>query len=331
MHLNGSNGCIPNEEIPVFLAIFNRPDKTRAVIENLRQIKPKRLFVAADGPRRNVPQDIEKCRLARQEAMAVDWPCDIQTRFLDENMGCDPAVSSAINWFFENVEYGIILEDDCLVHPHFFAFCGELFVRYADDERIMQISSLSPYVAREHPYDYHFSRTFRCSGGWGTWRRAWKHYTDDMTRYGNDEALGILKASHLDYSKCLWQYRRLLEFKEGSFIHPYWSYWDFQWNLACAAQNGLSLVPEKNLMNNIGLDEESTHTKNKDHPIYGNLQVQPLRFPLRHPRFVYADSLPERSLDKRIYRSLSLKSRCMYLLRRAVGAIHYLREVMPYD
>ena len=87
MTSNPTNCRIPNEEIPVLLTIFNRPDKTRAVMENLRQIKPKRLFVAADGPRLNHPQDIEKCRLARQAATTVDWACDVKTRFLDDNIG----------------------------------------------------------------------------------------------------------------------------------------------------------------------------------------------------------------------------------------------------
>ena len=160
MPSNLPNCRIPDEEIPVLLTIFNRPDKTRAVMENLRQIKPKRLFVAADGPRRDFPQDEEKCRLARQAATTTDWSCDVTTRFLEDNMGCDLAVPLGIDWFFRSVEYGIILEDDCIVHPHFFAFCGELLERYSNDQRIMQISSLSPYSAREHPYDYHFSRTF---------------------------------------------------------------------------------------------------------------------------------------------------------------------------
>jgi len=322
-----SHSRTPNEEIPVLLTIFNRPDKTRAVMENLRHIKPKQLFVAADGPRLDRPQDIEKCRLAREVATTVDWACDIKTRYLDDNMECDPAVSSAIDWFFDHVELGIILEDDCIIHAHFFAFCGELFVRYADDQRIMQISSFSPYATRKHPYDYHFSRMFRCSGGWGTWRRAWKHYTSDMNRYTDQEALAILKAYHLDHWKCLQQYRALLKSKNGS--PNQWVHWDFQWNLACAAQNGLSIVPEKNLLINIGFDEDSTHT-GQVNPIFENLQAQPLQFPLRHPRFVYADNEPERSLEQRIYRSLPLKSRCMYLLRRALGTMSYLREIMPY-
>lgn len=316
--------CIPNEEIPVLLTIFNRPEKTKAVIENLRQIRPNRLFVAADGPRLDSPQDRENCRLARQAATDIDWACDINTRFLDVNIGCDPAVSSAIEWFFQNVEFGIILEDDCIIHPHFFTFCGEVFVRYFNDQRIMQISSLSPYAEREYPYDYHFSRAFRCSGGWGTWRRAWKHFTSNMDRYSDEEAFAILKAYYPDHTKCLQIYRKFLEFKKGSFNN-----WDFQWNMACYAQNGLSIVPEKNLMINIGFGEDSTHT-NHMNPVFENIQVQPIKFPLQHPLIMYADSKPERILEKRIYRSLCLKSRCIYLLQRALGAISYLREVLPY-
>lgn len=324
MPASPSNNCIPNEEIPVLLTIFNRPDKTKAVMENLRQIEPKRLFVAADGPRRNLPQDIENCRLARQAATTVNWACDTKTRFLDDNIGCDPAVSSAIEWFFQHVEYGIILEDDCIIHPDFFRFCGELFERYSNDQRIMQISSISPYATREHPYDYHFSRAFRCGGGWATWRRAWKHFTSNMRRYSDKEALAIIKAYYPDSSKHLLQYRKFLEFKKGSLNN-----WDFQWNMACYAQNGLSIVPERNLMVNIGFDKDSTHTRRTD-SIFENLNTQPPHFPLRHPPFIYADSQPERSLERRIYRNLPLKSRCMYLLRQAMGTISYVREIMPF-
>lgn len=293
-------------------------------MEHLQQIKPKNLYVAADGPRPNHPLDAEKCRQAREIAMAIDWPCDIKTRFLDENMGCDPAVSSAIDWFFQHEEYGIIFEDDCIVHSDFFSFCGELLVRFSDDERIMQISSLAPYDPRDYSYDYHFSHAFRCSGGWATWRRAWKYYTSDMHRYSDVEAGAILKAYFSDLTSFQQHYRKFLEFQKGHFNN-----WDFQWNMACFAQNGLSIVPEKNLMTNIGFDEEGTHTRTKS-PVFEKFQTQPLQFPLRHPHFVYADGQPERGLEKFIYRSLSIKSRWMYLFRRALGAVSYLREVMPY-
>ena len=243
------------------------------------------------------------------------------------NIGVDPGVRTGMEWFFRHVEYGIMLEDDCILHPHFFTFCGELLARYYDDERVMQISSLSPYAPRKHPYDYHFSRMFRCSGGWATWRRAWKYYTSEMGRYSDQETFAILKACNWDYPKCLQQYKTLMEFQKGS--RNQWVHWDFQWNMACHAQNGLAIVPEKNLMINIGFDEESTHTQEID-PIFQSLRTQPLVFPLRHPPLVYADSQPERSLEKKIYRNLSIKSRCVHVLRQVLGGIAYLSETLSF-
>jgi len=325
--LNSSYKSVAIEEIPVLLTMFNRPDKTRAVIASLRLIKPKLLFIAADGPRPTHSADTEKCRLAREETALIDWPCEIKTRFLDDNQGCDAAIPSAIDWFFEQVEYGIIVEDDCILSPDFFALCGDLFMRFADDLRIMQISSVSPYAAREHQYDYHFSRMSRCHGGWATWRRAWSHYTSDLRSFSDQEALAILKASQPDYSTIAWQYHTLLKYKKGSSY--FWRHWDFKWNLISAAHNGLCVVPEKNLLINIGFDEDSTNTV-ETNPVLDNLRHEPISFPLRHPPFMYADRRPERSLEKKIYRSLPVKSRYMYVLRRLSGACDYLREILPF-
>jgi len=311
------------EQVPVLLTIFNRAEKVRRVIEALRQIKPFYFFLAADGPRPEYPEDNEKCGLARQTALKIDWSCDLKTRFLDKNIGCDPAVSSAIGWFFEHVDYGIILEDDCIPHPDFFSFCDELFHRYADDQRIMQISGFAPYAEREYPYDYHFSRTFRCSGCWGTWRRAWKYFRFSLEQHREDEAREMLKAYYSDYATCRRQYLKFCQFKKGIY-----NYWDFLWNMACYSQNGLCIVPEKNLCLNIGFDPDATHTK--DMPtVFENLKVSPLSFPLRHPPFVFADSRPERGLERIINRSLPFKSRCRLHLRHALGTIAYFFETLP--
>ena len=310
-----------SDTVPVLLVIFNRPEKTRRVIEALRQVRPVQVFVAADGPRPDRPDDVEKCRLARQAVSEIDWPCDLKTRFLDENVGCDPSVSAAIHWFFEHVEHGVILEDDCVPHPDYFRFCAELFERYVDDTRIMQVSSFAPYLDRNHPYSYHFSRTFRC-WGWGTWRRAWALYSDSLGRYDNgiDQMLKAYFPSSAKYA----EKRKLYEtFRLGKRDN-----WDSKWNVACYAQNGLCIVPEKNLISNIGYDEESTHTT-KASPIFSNLQTEPLEFPLRHPPFVFADGRPERSLEKRLYRSLSFKSRCAWRLRHVLGAMRDFWETRP--
>ena len=125
---------------PILLLVFNREDTTRQVFEAIRRQKPKFLFVAADGARKNRPGETEACRRVRDMVTQIDWDCELKTLFRDENLGCQTAVSTAITWFFEQVEQGIILEDDCLPDPSFFPYCEELLNRYRDDTRIGHIS-----------------------------------------------------------------------------------------------------------------------------------------------------------------------------------------------
>jgi len=301
-------------DVPVLLVIFNRPEKTRAVIDALKSVKPKRLFVAADGPRKDNPDDAEKCALARVFASHVDWDCDVKTRFLDENLGCGLGVSTGISWFFEHVDCGIILEDDCVPHPHFFQFCGELFERFADDHRIMRISGLVPYPARNWPFDYHFTRRFFCSG-WGTWRRAWRHFSytlDGMER----KTLHVVLQIDYPYNDRGRNWIRNVE----RMIQGDLKTWAIRWDMACFLQNGLTISPEKNMITNIGFGEDATHTHRIERS-FADLETQPFVFPLRHPPFVYPDLMPEKSLEGTIYRYSSLKSRLAWHVKRILGAV----------
>ena len=122
-------------DTPILFIVFNRPDCADKVFEEIRSIRPKRLFVAADGPRSNQPGEKEKCDLVQKITLRIDWECELKTLFRESNLGCKKAVSSAIDWFFEHVEEGIILEDDCLPDLSFFRFCQELLEIYRDDKR----------------------------------------------------------------------------------------------------------------------------------------------------------------------------------------------------
>ncbi len=301
-------------DIPILLTLFNRPEKTAQVLAALRQVKPSRLFVAADGPRSGHPTDKTKCGQTRELLATIDWPCELKTLLRPDNLGCDPAVSSAIHWFFSQVDYGVILEDDCVPHPDFFRFCEAIFPRYAQDQRVMQISALSPYPERKYPFDYHFSRAFRC-WGWGTWKRAWQAYDDSVAVYG--ECIEALLKSyypyHADYMVRLAQFQA---FQSGMRDN-----WDFKWNLACYAQNGLAVVPESNLVTNIGFDAEGTHTTQSDHWLAG-LCTDSLPIPLRHPAFIYADPVPELALQKQLYRQRNFKGRLLRRLQHLWGSCH---------
>ena len=115
---------------PVLLLIFNRPETTARVFQRIREARPPRLYLASDGPRAEKVGESETVLGLREELLsAIDWPCELQTLFRDDNLGCARAVSGAITWFFEHEEEGIILEDDTLPHPIFSLFRKELVER----------------------------------------------------------------------------------------------------------------------------------------------------------------------------------------------------------
>lgn len=124
---------------PILFLIFNRPEVTFSVFERIRDVQPLYLFIAADGPRSSKPEEAELCKQTRSIVEKIDWPCVVKTLFRDENIGCAKGVSSAITWFFEQVEHGIILEDDCFPDLTFFSFCEQLLVKYNDDKEIGSI------------------------------------------------------------------------------------------------------------------------------------------------------------------------------------------------
>jgi len=243
---------------PILFIIFNRPDTTQQVFNAIRQAKPKHLFVAADGPRCNHAGEAEKCETVRAIVRQVDWDCEVKTLFRDENLGCGRAVSSAITWFFDHVEEGIILEDDCLPHPSFFSYCQELLEYYRHNDMVMLISgnqlAHNPILIDDSYYFSAFSHIW----GWATWRTTWQKYK-----------FSVKDISQLFFWRCLKQY-----FSNKS-IRRYWFWmynmmrlkpidtWDYQLVFSIWANKGLTILPQKNLVSNIGFGEVATHTFNE--------------------------------------------------------------------
>ena len=264
-------------ETPILFLIFNREDTTRQVFEAIRHQKPKYLFVAADGARKHKQGEAEKCRQVR-DIIKPDWDCELKTLFRDENLGCKLAVSSAITWFFENVEQGIILEDDCLPDPSFFPFCEELLNKYKDDARIGHIGGnnfLQGIINDASSYDF---CSYAHIWGWATWRRAWKNYDVNFPFWNEQKD----KRSFIFCNK-----RDKIYF--SSFISDTLANrngintWDTQWLFTLRLQSQLSIYPAANLVANIGLgNPNATHiTKKKEKQ---SVPVSCAYFPLKHPK-----------------------------------------------
>lgn len=267
---------------PVAFLIFNRPDTTERVFEAIRQAQPPKLLVVADGSRADRPSEAEKCAAARAIIDRVDWDCEVLTNYSNFNLGCKKRVYSGLDWVFNSVEEAIILEDDCVPQPTFFWFCEELLQRYRYDERIMSICGLNVQFGREKTeYSYYFSHHYHC-WGWATWRRAWRHYDVQMKLWPKIRDSGLLKDVLMDY--------RAVKYWTKFFQATYDDYidtWDYQWIFASWVQSGLTILPNVNLISNIGFGVEATHTVNSSETSqYANMPVEAVNFPLKHPPFV---------------------------------------------
>ncbi|MBR8826970.1 MAG: glycosyltransferase family 2 protein [Gomphosphaeria aponina SAG 52.96 = DSM 107014] len=278
---------------PIAFLIFNRPDTTLKVFEAIREAKPPLLMVVADGPRQDKPGEAEKCAATRKIIAQVDWQCEVRTLYSDVNLGCKRRVASGLSWVFTQVEEAIILEDDCLPHPTFFRFCEELLDYYRDDKRIMVISGDNYQFGRQRTeYSYYFSRYNHC-WGWATWRRAWKYYDMEMKLWPKIRDEGGLRCI-LEDSKAIKYWSNILQKTYAGEIDT----WDFQWTFACWVQSGLTILPDVNLVSNIGFGPEATHTKDSGNHS-ANLPVQAMGFPLQHPPLVIrqteADAFTQRN------------------------------------
>jgi hypothetical protein len=262
---------------PILFLIFNRLDTAEQVFSKIRERKPAKLYVAADGPRADRPGELEKCLKTRALVERIDWECEVKTLFRSTNLGCKVAVSSAIDWFFENEEKGIILEDDCLPHPDFFPFCQEMLSRYSDDQSVFAVSGSNIIGSQSPDGDYFFSL---CGGiwGWASWRRAWKNYSVDIRPQFSPSNWERIRKNlgHVSLAKTLEGLMRV------SIVEREVNTWDFQWLFIRLLHGGKSIIPNSNLISNIGFTADSTHTAQTNHPL-ANLPVQPLPAAYRAP------------------------------------------------
>lgn len=276
-------------ETPILFMIFSRPDTTLKVFEEIRNARPKKLFIAADGPRENRPGEAQRCVEARQVVNMVDWPCEVHTLLRDKNLGCGRAVSGAITWFFEHVTEGIILEDDTLPSPDFFRFCVELLERYRDDTRVWGIAGhcLPNSVKGRTQYSYFFSN-WDYIWGWATWKRAWKHYDYEIKRYKMIVDKGYF---HSKYTSLYEAYYMKAAFDKAYYRNNEVTWWDHQWGFARKINSGLFIVPVNNMVINLGLGNAATNTKDANRLNF--LKLEDMKFPLAHPEFVMHDRITD--------------------------------------
>jgi len=274
----------------VLLIVFKREGFALRLLQVLREVRPARLYLAADAPRPDVAGEAIACASTWQSVrQAVNWPCQVLTHQPPQNVGPAHFVPQAIDWMFSHEERGIILEEDCIPHRDFFRFCDELLECYARDERVAMISGCQ-FVPGGWPCggaSYAFVRLAQI-WGWATWRRAWQNYDFSMRAWPEERSRGLLDrifSTRRDRRHWTENFDRALSIDS----------WDYQWCFARWRLGQAGIVPSRNLVANVGFGPEALHTKAANHPS-ANLPTIPLEFPLQHPpSFVLDDALDAQS------------------------------------
>lgn len=270
-------------QTPILFLIFNRPSETLKVFDIICKIKPAQLYIAADGPRIDRIGEFEICNQTRNLILNnVFWPCEIKTLFRDKNLGCGIAVSEGITWFFNNVDKGIILEDDTIPDLSFFPYCEYLLNIYKDDKNIMHISgnSFNTFKSDVTTSNSIYFSKFPFNWGWASWKRAWDKYDYSIIINTNSNDWVLWLNNNFKEKIIIDYWNRTLKntlLQKKSFT------WDYQWYLTIWKNNGISILPQRNLVKNIGWILNATHTNEPNHHL-GKLKIHKIKFPLKIPK-----------------------------------------------
>lgn len=292
----------------ILLITFNRPDHTRQTLQRILEAQPCDLYIFQDGAREGNANDAIKCQQVRDviNELVTEYKAKhsssllaLHSYFSEANLGCGAGPMTGISWFFDNVEQGIVMEDDCLAHPDFFPYCEELLNRYKDDECVKFINS-TLYDDRWHNEltslnsgegrggaSYGFSR-YMVTGAWASYREVWQGFDLDLT-----DMSALKFAWHVyrltgNLAEAEWWWYQVRAIQQDKSKK---SYWDYQMQIHLFRQNALTIHPAVNLISNIGFDAEGTHTKGNDGR--GDKEVYPI-LPLNHPEKI--EATPQRDM-----------------------------------
>ena len=276
-------------DVAVLLLFFNRPDSFRQVFEQVRKARPSRLFLYQDGPRD--VHDMAGIEACREIASHIDWECDVRRNYLTENQGCDPSGFRSHKWAFSLADKVIVLEDDVVPSLSFFRFCKEMLDRYEYDQRVMMIGGFNiDEVTADVDTDYFFTSVFSV-WGWASWRRVaelWdEKYSFMHDPYNLHQLKALIRQRHLR-PDLLKMFKRHSESGVEYFETISWA--------AMLLNSGLTIMPTKNMINNVGISADSTHFSNtslKTTPrqlrrIYTMRRLE-MEFPLHHPEVITED------------------------------------------
>lgn len=283
-------------DVAVLIIFFCRDEQLEKVFEQVKRARPSKLYLYQDGARLGRLDDekgIAKCRVIVDDSQ-IDWQCEVHRLYQEKNYGCDPSEYIAQKWMFKHEEMGIILEDDDVPSQSFFPFCKELLEKYKDDKRINMICGMNNTGVSKHCKASYLFTKKGSIWGWASWRRVIDTWDGEYTWLNDPHKMEIIKEQmgNVEYNSFI---KTATAHKNSGREH-----YESILAASCKINKRLNIVPKYNMISNIGIAQESTHSVNDirllpkkvQRLLY--MQTYEIDFPLRHPKDMKNDLKFER-------------------------------------
>ena len=290
-------------ESAIVLIIFNRPENTKKILEQIFIAKPAKLYIIADAARENEKEELELTIKCKELIDKIQWKCEVKKNYALQNMGCGLRISSGLDWVFSNEDSAIILEDDCVPAQSFFTFCDQMLHKYKNSTSIYHISGTRWNEEKKTDEDYLFSR-YAHVWGWATWKRAWQQYDYSLSKWPEAKKLENYKLVFQSENEYIFWNSKF----QKMFLAENKSTWDYQWQFTIAINQGLCVTPAKNLINNIGIDGTHLNIKTGTSSFYFNRKVDEQFTVTKHPEILTYDNVYDKyHFRKHFYNSTAKK------------------------
>lgn len=234
---------------PIVIFSYNRPEHLRQVLDALsrnRLASQSDLFIYCDGAKENASaEDKSKVTRNRAVAHAASGFKSVTVIEREQNYGLADNIISATTEIVNRYDRIITLEDDVITSSGFLAYMNEALELYKDDERVMHITAFMWRYNGWLPSTF-FYTVPECGGGWATWKRAWNHFSYDVT-----EAYDYWKNDWMRFN--IWGGNYMQKQLEDNYTGSLKT-WFIRWYAVVRKMDGLTLYPNKPLTTNIGFD-----------------------------------------------------------------------------
>lgn len=286
-------------DIPVVLIIFRRCDTMPRIIQRLAKVKPRKVYILADEGRNE--KEIEQAHECRKTVESlINWDCEVVKNYAEENRGVYRNIGEGAKWVFEREEKAIFLEDDNLPETSFFRYADEMLEKYETAPEVLWICGTNYVTDMNGKESYAFTQhLLPC--GWASWSTKFlKYYDGELSTFRDEAHKRKFYSSYSNRWLAQWQYQSVRNEVErhertGRFIS-----WDYQM-LWSVRSNGLyGVVPLRNQITNIGVDEFSIHGGNSKNNVmtdrFCEIPSKQLDFPLVHPNEIAINKSVEHQL-----------------------------------